>query len=112
MDIKSLYYKIRLMTKFHSGEGTETPEIHPAVCFFTSCFVSLFVGFFGGVFLWLAVGFSPDSSGGTTAFLLGAVLMSGISVIAYSINKNRWMFYGLNLFTLLVCIFLFLSITR
>jgi len=65
-----------------------------------------------GVFLWLAVGFSPDNSGGTTAFLLGAVLMSGISVIAYFINKNRWMFYGLNLFTLLVCIFLFLSIIR
>ena len=112
MDIKELYYKIRPMAKFHSGEGTETPKIHPVAYFIVSCFVSIFIGFFGGVFLWLAVGFSPDNSGGTTAFLLGAILMSGISVMVYLLNKSRWIFYGLNLFPILVCLLLLISIKR
>ena len=114
MDIKTLYYKIRPMAKFHSGEGTEIPRIHPAIYFFVSCFISIFIGFFGGVFLWLAVGFSPDNSdsGGTTSFLLGAVLMSTISVLVYLLNKNRWIFYGLNIFTILVCMLLLISLKR
>ena len=81
-----------------------------AIQFIVSCIISLFLGFLGGCFLWLGVGFNPDNSGGATAFILGAILMSSISIIVYLWNKNKWIFYGLNFFTLLVLMLLLISI--
>jgi hypothetical protein len=109
INLKTIYNKICPMAKLHSGEKRKT---HPAIQFIISCVISLTVGFWGGCILWFGIGFNPDNSGGATAFLLGAILMSSISIIAYLRNKNKWIFYGLNFFTLLVCIILLISIKR
>ena len=114
MTLKSIYYKIRPMAKLHSGEvklhSEKRLKVHPIVPFFISSFISVIVGFFGGAFLWLSVGFNPDNSGGTFIFILGAILMSFISILVYLVNKNRYIFYGLNFFTILVCLLFVISI--
>jgi len=80
--------------------------------FFLSGLFSVLTGFFGGMFLFLSVGFSPDNASGNYAFLLGAVLVTSISFIVRLFNKNRWIFWGLNLFTILVFLLIIASLIR
>jgi hypothetical protein len=103
MKIQDIYYKIRPMAKLHSGEKL---KIHPIAQFIISATASLLIGFFGGTFLWLSVGFNPDNSGGTFIFILGSILSSSISI---AFIKKKAIFYGMNMFTFIVCILLAIS---
>lgn len=106
MKVKELYYRIRPLARWRAEqralwEDSEHPKhsTHSAIGFVLCAFFSLFGGFFGGMMLWFAAGFSPDNSGGTLIFIFGSILMSLISVIAYGIWQHRGAFYGLNVFT-------------
>ena len=91
------------MVKLHSVEKL---KIHPIVQFIMSAIASLLIGFWGGAFLWFSVGFNPDNSGGTFIFILGAILTSSISI---AFIKKKAIFYGMNMFTFIVCVLLAIS---
>jgi hypothetical protein len=112
---KSLISVVRSNQKM-KNQDTEIEEIkeesYAFGYFFLSGFFSVLCGFFGGMFFYLNVGFSPDTSSGNYAFLLGAVLVTSISFVVRIFNKNRWIFWGLNLFTILVFLLILSSIIR
>ena len=107
MNLRDLYYRLRPLAKvraerrYEVDPNHERVPMHPAASFVLSASCSLIGGFVGGVFLWFALGFNPENSGGTFIFLGGAILMSVISVVSYALFKNRAVFYGLNAFTAL-----------
>ena len=107
MTLKTIYYRIRPMAE---DKSTRPYNIHPIVYFAGSSCFSLVGGFIGGVELWFNAGFTPENSGGTMIFILGAIPISIISIVVYFIQKNRWVFYGLNTFTLIALLLLLLSI--
>lgn len=108
MNIEELYYRIRPLAKLRaeqcreSGGRKEPSSRHPMFSFLTGAFCSVVGGVFGGFVIWINLGFTPDNSGGALIFPGGAILMSSISVLAYTLSKDRAAFYGLNLFTGLV----------
>jgi len=116
MNIEELYYRIRPLAKLRAEQrresgGRKEPSLrHPMFSFLAGAFCSVVGGIFGGFVIWINLGFSPDNSGGALIFPGGAILMSSISVLAYSLTKDRAAFYGLNLFTGLVLIGLISSV--
>jgi hypothetical protein len=118
MNFEALYYRIRPLAKLRaeqcreSGGRKESSSRHPVLSFLTGAFCSVVGGIFGGFVIWINLGFNPENSGGTLIFLSGAILMSSISVLAYAMSKDRYIFYGLNVFTGFVLIRLTFSLVQ
>jgi len=117
MDLKELYYRLRPLARVQAeqrllwaeSEHSKKP-FNPVIGFALAALFSFAGGLFGGFSLWISLGFSPETSGGTFVFIGGSMIMSLISVFAYAIWKHRGVFYGLNAFTGLTLIGLFIDV--
>ncbi len=106
MNIKNLYYKIRPMAQIKWNSVPSARIRKPLRTFIISAIVSLLGGFWGGFFLWISFGFSPENSGGTILLFLGGTFMSLGSLVVLIFKRSRPLFYGLNTFTLILLVWL------
>jgi hypothetical protein len=107
MTLREIYHVIRPMAALRAGEKTRVPSF---VWFLAAALVSVVGGVASGCAAWSAAGFSPDNSGGTLILILGSCFLSLLAVVIALFWKNRAVFYGLNVFTLLTVGWLVLSI--
>ncbi len=109
MNLKSVYYSLRPLARVSrerrnlwSAPKDEKKPMHPIIGFMLGSVLSIFGGFLGGGIIWGALGLSPD---GWSCLFTAQFLCHSILIVVRT--KNRGLFYGVNLFTVLTLWLLF-----
>lgn len=98
MTLKDLYHTIRPMAALRVGHN---PSLSAVVIFPIGAVTSVFGGIASGFAMWLQLGYTPETSGGSLIFIFGSCVMSFLSLAVSLFWRNRSFFYGLNFLTFL-----------